>query len=115
MIYLTECRICHVRLENQKQNLISYQIFVVMTRQNAPQADQHFKLPVHNFNQHAIFTLIDQLDNVNIDKELATLQLRKREEFWIQKLKTLHPYGLKLDFPNQQLKILISAFLVHVQ
>ena len=92
-------------LENQKQNLILNQIIVVMTRQNAPQADQHFKLPDRNFNQHAIFTLTDQLDNVNIDKELATLQLRKREEFWIQKLKTLHPYGLKLDFPNQQLKI----------
>ena len=58
-----------------------------MNRQNAPLVDQHFKLPGHNFNhnfnQHAKFILMEQLDNTNIDEDLATLRLTKREDFWI--------------------------------
>ena len=37
---------------------------------------------------------------MRIDKDLATLRLKKRKDFWIEKLKTLHPYGL-----NAELKI----------
>ena len=101
-----ECRICriqyigkseaefNIRLNNHRKDV---------NRQNAPQADHYFKLPSHNFNQHARFTLIEQLDNMKIDKDLATLRLKKREDFWIETLKTLHPYGLnaELNFPNQ--------------
>ena len=106
LIYLMECRICriqyigksetefNIRLNNHRKDV---------NRQNAPRADQHFKLPDHDFNQHARFTLIEQLDNTRIDKDLATLRLKKREDFWIETLKTLHPYGLnaELNFPNQ--------------
>ena len=94
-------------MENQKQNT-EFNIRLNNPRkdvntQNAPQADQHFKLPNHNFSQHARFTLIEQLGNMRIDKDLATLQLKKRENFWIETLKTLHPYGLnpELNFPKQ--------------
>ena len=81
-----ECRICRIqyigkseakfnnRLNNYRQEVNRY---------NTPQADHHFKLPNHNFNQHARFTLIEELDNVNIDKDLATLRLKKNEDFWI--------------------------------
>ena len=84
----------NIRLNNHRKDI---------NRPNAPQADQHLKLPNHIFNQHAIFTLIEQLDNMRIDKDLATLRLRKREDFWIETLKTLHPYRLnaELNFPNQ--------------
>ena len=99
-----ECRICriqyigksetefNIRLNNHRKNV---------NRQNAPQTDQHFKLPNNNFNLHARFTLIEQLDNT--DKDLATLPLKKREDFWIEALKTLYPYDLnaELNFPNQ--------------
>ena len=66
-----ECRICriqyigksetefNIRLNNHRRNVF---------RQNAQHVDQHFKLPNHNFNQRARFTLIEQLDNGNIDK-----------------------------------------------
>ena len=37
---------------------------------NSLQADQHFQLPGHNFNKHAEFTIIKQLNDTNIDKEL---------------------------------------------
>ena len=96
-----ECRICriqyigksetefNIRLNNNRKDL---------NRKNAPQADQLFKLPNLNFNQHARFNLIEQLDNMKIDKELATSQLKKRET-----LKILHPYNMnaELNFPNQ--------------
>ena len=37
-----------------------------------------------------------------LDKELSTLRLKKREDFWIHKLKTLQPYrfDIELNFPN---------------
>ena len=106
LIYPMECRICgiqytgksetefNIRLNNHRKDV---------NRQNAPQADQRFKLPNHNFNQHARFTLTKQLDNMRIDKDLATLRLKKREDFWIETLNTLHSYGLNpaLNFPNQ--------------
>ena len=48
------------------------------------------------------FTLIEQLHNTNIDKELATLQLKKLENFWRLKLKKLHLNGsnAELNFSN---------------
>ena len=57
---------------------------------------------MHNFNQHAKFILIEQLDNINIDKDLVTFRLKKREDFWILRLKTLQPDGVnaELNFPN---------------
>ena len=101
-----ECMICRfqyfgnseaefkIRLNNHRKDV---------NRQNPPQADQHFKLSNNNFNQHVRFALVKQLDNMGIDKDLATLRLKKREDFWIKELKTLHPYGLsaELNFPNQ--------------
>ena len=78
-------------------------INIDVNREKTPQVDQHFKLPNHNLNQHARFTLTEQLDNMKIDKDLETLRLRKRQDFWIETLKTLHPYRLnaELSFPNQ--------------
>ena len=101
-----ECRICriqyigksetefNIRLNNQRKDV---------NRQNATQAGQHFKLPNLNFSQHARFTLIEQLDNMRIDKNLTTLRLKNPEDFWIETLKTLHPYGFnaELNFFNQ--------------
>ena len=106
LIYLMEYRIFRIqyigksktefiiRLNNHRKDV---------NRQNAPQADQHFKLPNQNFNKHARFTLIEQLDNMKIDKDLATVRLKICEDFWIETLKILHPYGLnaEFNFPNQ--------------
>ena len=99
----TICRIQYIGKSETKFNIRLNNHCKDVNRQNAPRADQHFKLPDHNFNQHARFTLIEQLDNMRIDKDLATLRLKKREDFWIETLKTLHPYGLnaELNFTNQ--------------
>ena len=46
--------------------------------QNWLQADQHFGLPDLNFNKHAIFTLIEELNDTNIEKELLKYRLKTR-------------------------------------
>ena len=101
-----ECTICHIQYIGQSETEFNIRLNnhrKDANGQNAPQANQHFKLPNHNFSQHVIITLIEQLDNMNTDKDLATPQLKIREDFWTEKLKTLHPYGLnaELNFPNQ--------------
>ena len=101
-----ECRICQIQYTGKSESEFDIRAnnnCKDVNRQNAPQADQHSKLPYHNFNQHARFTLVEQLDNVNMDKDLARLWLKKREDFWIKTLKPLHSYGLhaELNFPNQ--------------
>ena len=44
-------------------------IIYMQWSKNSLQADQHFQLPGHNFNKHAKFTLIEQLNETNTDKE----------------------------------------------
>ena len=73
-IYLMECRICPIQYIGKSEiefNTILNNHCKDVNRQNAPQANQHFKLPYQNVNQHARFTLIEQLDNVNIEKDLV--------------------------------------------
>ena len=68
-----ECRI--PRIQYSEKSKTGFNIRLInhckdVNIQNAPDADEQFKLPNHNFNQYARFTLIKQLDNVNIDKVL---------------------------------------------
>ena len=83
----------NLRLNNHQKDV---------NKRNSLQADQHFRLPGHNFNKHAKFRLIEQLNDTNIDKELLKHQLKKREDFWSIKLKNLQPHGFntELNFPN---------------
>ena len=39
---------------------------------NTQEADQHFRPPGHNFNWQAKFTLLEQLNKTELDKELLT-------------------------------------------
>ena len=52
-------------------------------KQNLAQADHDVQLLGHNFSKHTKFTLIEQLNDTNIDKELLKYRLKKREDFWI--------------------------------
>ena len=83
----------NLRLNNHRKEV---------NKQNSLQADQHFRLSGNNFNKHEKFTLIEQLNDTNIDKELLRSRLKKREDFWIIKLKTLQPHGFNAErnFPN---------------
>ena len=80
-------------------------------KKDSPHADQYFRLPNHNFHQHAKFALIEQPRNINIDKELAILQLKKRQDFLILKLKTPHPNGLYAELNSLSLSVSLSLSL----
>ena len=54
----------NLRLNNHRKDVNKW---------NSLQADQHFRLPGHNFNKHAKFTLIEQLNDTNIEKELLNI------------------------------------------
>ena len=61
-------------------------------------ACNHFKMHDHNFIKHAKFALIEQLTEIsNVSKDTLRLRLKRREDFWIIKLETLAPTGLKQE------------------
>ena len=61
---------------------------------NSILACKHFQEKRHDFNKHAKFIIIDKLVNLHGSKETLREMLVIRENFWIQKLKTLVPFGL---------------------
>ena len=83
----------NIRLNNHRNDV---------HKTNTPEADQHFRLSGHNFDRRAKFTVIEQLNNIELDKKLLTFRLKKRESFWIHKLKTLelHGFNAEFNFPN---------------
>ena len=71
LIYLMECRIFYIQYFGKSETELNVRLnnhYKDVNRQNAIKADQHFKLPNHNFSW---FTLIGQLDNMKIDNDLA--------------------------------------------
>ena len=58
-------------------------------------AFKHFQQQGNNFNKHAKYIIIDKLVYLHGSKETLQELLVVRENFWIQKLKTLAPFGLK--------------------
>ena len=70
----------NLRLNNHRKDV---------NKQKLLQTDQNFQLNGHNFNKHAKFTLIQQLNDTNINKELLNYRLEKREGFWILKIKNI--------------------------
>ena len=49
-----------------------------------------------------LYSLIEQLSNTELDKDFLTFRLKKHEDFWIHKLKTLKQHGFNagLTFHN---------------
>ena len=60
---------------------------------NSILACKHFQEQEHNFNVHAKFIIIDKPVNLHCSKEALREMVVIRENFWIQKLKTLVPFG----------------------
>ena len=55
--------------------------------------DHHFTLPGHDFNEHARFTLIEQVKNPGNKAENRRL-LESREDYWMTRLRTIAPQGM---------------------
>ena len=59
-------------------------------------------MPVHNFNAHAKFTIIEYVYNKSLSKFKIRSLLEHREDFWILKLQTisLQDLNISLNFPQ---------------
>ena len=59
-------------------------------------------MPVHNFNAHAKFTIIEDVYNKSLSKFKIRSLLEHREDFWILKLQTisLRDLNISLNFPQ---------------
>ena len=97
LLYLCTSRKCLVQYKgntewpfNQRLNKHRFDVPVP----GAPQIDQHFNQAGHDFDRDAEFTLIENLKNLEGDKETKRKRIKARENFWIKELKTLHPDGL---------------------
>ena len=86
-----------LRLNNHQQDVNNW---------NSLQADQHFRLPGHNLNKHAKFTLIEQLNDTNIDKELLKYRLKTWRLLGYNHMDSMLNWISQI--PN------ISTFLVHL-
>ena len=106
VIYLMKCILCkiqyvgkaetpfNIRLNNHRKDTNSNNLKAVT-------ASIHFKQSDHNFNKHATFTLIEEINyTIYTDIDKIKIRLKRREDFWILKLDTLTTKGLNQELNN---------------
>ena len=79
---------CNLRLNNHRKDT---------KKSNSILVCKHSQEQEHNFNKHTKFIIIDKLVNVHGSKEALQEMLLVRKSFWIQKLKTLVPFGVNQE------------------
>ena len=111
IIYLMECSICNIQYVGKTQTSLEKRInghrSDAKCKRDPITADLHFRLPGHDFNRDAKFTIIEQALNERDKSEMASFLL-KIEDNWIQRLRTLYGQGLndQLNFPTSSTGIL---------
>ena len=99
-----ECAVCKIQYVAKVETAFNIRLNNHKKDVNNPKsitANLHFRKPGHSFDLHAKFTLIEQLSNIHTtDKETLKFRLKRREDFWIQKLETLTPKGLNQELNN---------------
>ena len=96
IIYLLECILCKIQYIGKSEWAMNIRINKHRNnvfREEAINVCQHFKQVAHNFNRHAKITIIEELKHQNKGLTQMRAILEEREDFWIQRLKTLHPDG----------------------
>ena len=100
VIYLMECILCKMQYVGKAETAFNLRLNnhrKDTKKPNSILACKHFQEKGHNFNKHAKFIIIDNLVNKHGSKEALREMLVIRENFWIQKLKTLVPFGLNQE------------------
>jgi len=100
VIYLMECIKCKIQYVGKAETPLNLRINnhrKDVANPNAIPVCKHFAQPAHKFNDHAKFTIIEQLKDQDISKETITTRLKERENFWIKTLETLTPKGLNQE------------------
>ena len=97
LIYLIQYRICQQQYVGKSETYFNIELNnhrKDSKNKNPILARKHFQNLNHNFQRDEKFTLIEQIANTFKTIEEIRLLLKKRENFWILKLKTLYPDGL---------------------
>ena len=100
IIYLMECILCKMQYVRKAETALNLRLNnhrKDIKKSNSILACKHFQKKGHNSNKHAKFIIIDKLVNLHGSKEALREMLVIRENFWIQKLKTLVPFGLNQE------------------
>ena len=105
VIYLLECIKCQLQYVGKSESPFHFRMAQYRSdikKSDCIEAAKHFQSDGHQFHQHGKFTIIEKIEK-NMNKEQLTLFMEKREDFWMSKLKTLHPLGLNRCFNHPQL------------
>ena len=107
IIYLGHCILCknnqyigkseppaHIRFNGHRHD--------VHSTKGCP-FDKHFAKPGHEFDLHARFVLIEQINDKGLSKPEIRNLLENREDFWMERLKTIQPHGQN-DHLNSSLR-----------
>ena len=107
-IYLGFCIKCNKKqyvgkVESQGTNRIINKYRNDSKKNDSIPVDKHFLEPGHDFDRDFKLIVIEEIGSRNLTKEQTKNRLQKREDFWIQKLKTLEPHGFneRLNFLNE--------------
>ena len=101
-----ECNLCKIQYVGKAETpfnvrLNNHQKDANGNSPKAIPASIHFKQPGHNFNKHAKFTLIEQINStINTDIDTKKTGLKRRENFWILKLDILTSRELNPELSN---------------
>ena len=96
VIYLLECILCKIQYVGKAETALNLRINNHRKDTKKPNyilACKYFQKQGHDFNKHTKFIIIDKLINLHDSKETLREMLAVRENFWIQKLKMLVPFG----------------------
>ena len=100
VIYLMECILCKMQYVGKAETAFNLKLNnhrKDTKKSNSFLTCKHFQEQGHNFNKHAKFIIIDKLVKLHGSKEALREMLAIRENFWIQKLKALVPFGLNQE------------------
>ena len=102
LIYLLQCRICQLQYVGKSETPFNIRLSNLgkdAKLQASILSWKHFNNQNHNFQQHAEFTLIEQIKKQRTAEETRIL-LKRRAKFWVLKQKTLYPDGLDQELNN---------------
>ena len=113
LIYLLQCRICQLQYIGKGET--SFNIRLYNHRKDSKNKNpilpwKPFQNSNQNFQRDAKFALIEQITKTFTTIEQLRILLKKRENFWILKVKTLNPDGF-----NQELKNIQKLLHCHLQ
>ena len=103
LIYLLQCRICQLQCVGKSETPFNIRLRKDAKSQASILACINFNEQNHNFQQHAEFTLIEQIKKQTTTEETRTFREAKiygRENLWVLKLKALYPDGLNQELNN---------------